>query len=62
MDQQIAQAAKYIHADILSPAAISDTSAAADPTQQGYAPFTTKVCLSLQSDGASPLTVYAGYD
>ncbi|PPQ62788.1 hypothetical protein CVT24_000482 [Panaeolus cyanescens] len=40
--QKIANAAKSIKADILSPAAVDDSSTAPDPTQAGYVPFTTK--------------------
>ncbi|GJE87811.1 PLC-like phosphodiesterase [Phanerochaete sordida] len=43
-EQQVAQAARYIRADILSPAATGD-SHVADPTMDGYVPFTTKVMV-----------------
>lgn len=40
--QKIANAAKSIRADILSPAAVDNSSTAPDPSQAGYVPFTTK--------------------
>jgi len=39
---KIAEAANSIKANILSPSAVSSKSLAADPTQPGYVPFTTK--------------------
>ncbi|EKM60765.1 uncharacterized protein PHACADRAFT_110455 [Phanerochaete carnosa HHB-10118-sp] len=44
-DQKVAQAARYIRADILSPSAISSQSRVVDPTMEGYVPFTTKVMV-----------------
>ncbi len=43
LDQKVAQAAKYIRADVLSPAAVSDYSPVNDPKALGFIPFTTKV-------------------
>ena len=45
IDRQIAQAARYIHADILSPAAVHGDSPVKDSAMAGYIPFTTKVRL-----------------
>lgn len=42
-DQQVAQAARYIRANILSPAAIHHNSPVDDPAREEYLPFTTKV-------------------
>ena len=42
-DRQVAQAARYIHADILSPAAVHSASVVKDPALPGYTPFTTEV-------------------
>ncbi|KAJ3523579.1 hypothetical protein NM688_g8703 [Phlebia brevispora] len=41
-DRRVAQAARYIHADVLSPAAVHDDSPVKDPALPGYIPFTTK--------------------
>lgn len=46
-DQQVAQAARYIRADILSPAATSDRSRTIDPSMEDYVPFTTKVGIDM---------------
>lgn len=42
-DRQVAQAARYIRADILSPGAVHGDSPVNDPAFPGYIPFTTKV-------------------
>ncbi|RDB28841.1 Glycerophosphoryl diester phosphodiesterase [Hypsizygus marmoreus] len=42
IDVKIANAAKSIKADVLSPSAVSGKSPVPDPTQAGYIPFTTK--------------------
>ncbi|THH01529.1 hypothetical protein EW026_g1191 [Hermanssonia centrifuga] len=45
LDQKVAQAAKYIRADVLSPAAVSDYSPVNDPKALGFIPFTTKAMV-----------------
>ncbi|KAG5728533.1 hypothetical protein E4T56_gene19642 [Termitomyces sp. T112] len=45
VDVTIAEAAKSIKADILSPASDSDVSPVQDPTQDGYVPFTTQAMV-----------------
>ncbi|PSS37118.1 hypothetical protein PHLCEN_2v991 [Hermanssonia centrifuga] len=45
LDQKVAQAAKYIRADVLSPAAVSDFSPVNDPKALGFIPFTTKAMV-----------------
>ena len=47
LDKQVAQAARYIHANILSPAAVHDDSPVLDPSHRSFVPFTTKVCVFL---------------
>jgi hypothetical protein len=42
MAEQVAQAAHWLGADILSPAAESFPSTSLDPAMPGYVPFTTK--------------------
>lgn len=44
-EQQVAQAARYVHADILSPAATSSESHSVDPTMAEYVPFTTELMV-----------------
>ncbi len=41
--QQVAQAARYIHANILSPAVVHDASPVKDPSIESFIPFATKV-------------------
>ncbi|KAI0690713.1 PLC-like phosphodiesterase [Cytidiella melzeri] len=45
VDQQVAQAARYIHANILSPAAIHDDSRTVDPSMESFVPFTTQLMV-----------------
>ncbi|KAG6814018.1 hypothetical protein H0H92_003868 [Tricholoma furcatifolium] len=45
IDVKIAEAAKSIDADILSPSYISSRSPVTDPSQSGYIPFTTKTMV-----------------
>ncbi|KAG5648230.1 hypothetical protein DXG03_006187 [Asterophora parasitica] len=45
VDVKIANAAKAVKADILSPAAVHGSSPVPDPTQPGYIPFTTKAMV-----------------
>lgn len=42
---KLANAAKSIKADVLSPSAASDTSPQPDPSQPGFVPFTTKAMV-----------------
>ncbi|KAI0080053.1 PLC-like phosphodiesterase [Panus rudis PR-1116 ss-1] len=42
LSEQVAQAARHIGADILSPAAVSSEGTGSDPTMAGYVPFTTR--------------------
>ncbi|KAI0803032.1 PLC-like phosphodiesterase [Irpex lacteus] len=43
--QQVAQAARYIHANILSPAVVHDASPAKDPSIESFIPFATKAMV-----------------
>ncbi|KAI0085655.1 PLC-like phosphodiesterase [Irpex rosettiformis] len=45
LDMQVAQAARYIHANILSPAAVHDDSPVLDPSIESFVPFTTKAMI-----------------
>jgi len=48
--EQVAQAAHWLGADVLSPSAESFASTSQDPAMPGYAPFTTKDMVDVAHD------------